>query len=137
VNVVLEDNAAEMSGGKGWWILVEAPTGGDSRWELTRAIPVDGGREQAVTQAAELVRKCDQAGQEVQDPEAYGRRVFRNGEADWLVEVGRSYWSDDLKKSITFKTPVRISVAELEHQSETPDAEPPAKGRLWRALGMS
>ncbi|MER6145708.1 hypothetical protein ABT174_37795 [Streptomyces sparsogenes] len=126
-----------MSGGKGWWILVEAPVGIDSQWELSRVIPVDGGRDQAVAQAAELARKCDESGREVHDPEAYGRRVFRSGEADWLVEISHSYWSDYVKKSITSKSHVRISVAELEHQSEAPDAEPPAKGRLRRALGMS
>jgi hypothetical protein len=126
-----------VSGGNGWWILVEAPVGVDSHWELSRVIPVDGGRDQAVAQAAELARKCDGSGQEVHDPETFGRRVFRSGEADWLVEISSPYWSDYIKKSITHKSHVRISVAELEHHSEAPDAEPPAKSRLRRALGMS
>ncbi|MEV5273424.1 hypothetical protein [Streptomyces werraensis] len=126
-----------MSGGKGWWILVEAPVGVDSRWELSRVIAVDGGRDQAVAQAAELARECDESGREVHNPEAYGRRVFRSGEVDWLVEIGRPYWNDYAKKVITSKSHVRISVAELEHQSEAPHAEPPAKGRLRRAMGMS
>jgi len=126
-----------VSGGKGWWILVEAPVGVDSRWELSRVIPVDGGRDQAVAQAAELARKCDESGQEAHALETFGRRVFRSGEAEWLVEISRAYWSDYIKKSVMGESHVRISVAELEHHSEAPDAEPPAKGRLRRALGMS
>ncbi|WP_157901055.1 hypothetical protein [Streptomyces davaonensis] len=51
------------------------------------------------------------------------------------MEVGRSYWSNDTKSSITSKTHVRITVGELEHERETPVAQPPAKGRLRRALG--
>ncbi len=113
-----------MSGGMGWWILVEAPVGGDLRWDLRRTVPVDGGRDAALARAAELARTCDPHGEEAENPEAYGRRVFRSGEADWIVEVGRSRWFDTLKKSMTFTTHVRISVARLEHQSATPVAEP-------------
>ncbi|MFJ4329138.1 hypothetical protein ACIP3A_39345 [Streptomyces tricolor] len=126
----------EMSAGS-WWVLVEASVGGDFRWELVRAIPVDGGRDGAVDRAAELARTCSDSGYEAKEPKTYGRRIFRIAETGWLVEVGRSYWSSDTKSSITTKSHVRITVGELEHERETPVAQPPAKGRLRRVLGGS
>ncbi|MCX4808863.1 hypothetical protein OG594_46250 [Streptomyces sp. NBC_01214] len=128
---------ADMIGGGSWWVLVETSVGGDFRWELVRTIPVDGGRDGAVDRAAQLARTCSDSGFEAKEPEAYGRRVFRTAETGWLVEVGRSYWPNDMKSPSTLKTHVRITVGELEHESETPVAQPPAKGRLRRALGGS
>lgn len=126
-----------MSGGRGWWILVQAPVtrGGDSTLQLIRTIPVDGGRDQAVDQAAEVARTCSDAGYKAREPEAYGRRVFRAGETVWLVETSRSHWSDGVG-SITSTSLVQVSVAELEYEHETPLAEQPdKKGVLRRALG--
>lgn len=126
-----------MSGAGSWWILVETSVGGDSCWELVRTIPVDGGREKAIGRAAELARTCGGSGREAEQPEDYGRRVFRTAETGWLVEVGRSYWSSDTKSSLTSTTHVRITVGELEYERGTPAARPPARGRLRRALGGS
>ncbi|MER5577903.1 hypothetical protein [Streptomyces massasporeus] len=114
---------------------METSVGGDFRWELVHTIPVDGGRDRAITRAAELARTCSDSGREAKESQAYGRRIFRTADEGWLVEVGRSYWSNDTKSSITSKTHVRITVGELELERETPVAQPPAKGRLRRALG--
>ncbi|MFE9221701.1 hypothetical protein ACIP46_37125 [Streptomyces lavendulae] len=127
----------DMIGDGSWWVLVETSVGGDSRWELVHTIPVDGGREGAVDRAAQLARTCSDSGFEANEPEAYGRRVFRTAETGWLVEVGRSSWPKDMKSPITLKTHLRITVGELEHESETPVTQPPAKSRLRRALGGS
>jgi hypothetical protein len=125
-----------MSGG--WWILVEAPVGTDDSWTLVRTIPVDGGRGDALAKAAEVARTCSDDGREARELGAYGRRVFRTAETGWLVEVSRSAWHDGWKDPHTFKTPVRISIAELEYERETPVPEPPAKSnKLRRALGRS
>ncbi|MEU3687471.1 hypothetical protein [Streptomyces narbonensis] len=122
-----------MSGGGGWWVLVEARVYGD--WELARSVPVDGGRDRAVAAARELARTCTPSGSVTEEPEAYGRRVFRVGESDWLVEMGASYWNDESRESRTTTTHLRISVAELEYAHDTPAAEPPPKGVLRRVFG--
>ncbi|MFE3633792.1 hypothetical protein [Streptomyces sp. NPDC059168] len=124
-----------MSGGGRWWVLVETSVSGDFRWELVATIPVDGGRDGAVERAAQLARTCSHSGREAEEPEAYGRQVFRTAETCWIVRVRQPYWSNDSKSFQTLETHVRITVGELEHESETPVAQPPAKGRLRRALG--
>ncbi|GAA3396174.1 hypothetical protein [Streptomyces roseoviridis] len=124
-----------MSGGGGWWVLVESTEWAGDRWKLARTVPVDGGREAAVEQAAELARRCDLRGDEARQPRAYGRRVFRTSEVSWLVVVSHSAWNDVYKRVHTDTKHLRISVAELEHEDETPPGEPPAKKgvlRSWR-----
>jgi hypothetical protein len=127
-----------MNGRGGWWILVEGPEDlvGDTRSHLIQTIPVDGGRDQAVAQAAEVARTCRPDIYGVEDPEEYGRRVFRLAETDWLVELSRKACPEGYTFAVTWTALIRISVAELEYAHEAPAPERPAKkSKLRRGIG--
>ncbi|MET9929792.1 MULTISPECIES: hypothetical protein [unclassified Streptomyces] len=115
--------------------MVEAQERTGDAWKLKRSLPVDGGRDRAIEQAAETARTCGLHGMESGHPETLGRRVFRLTETSWPVETRDSRWSDVYKGVHTETVHVRISVAELEYARETPAAELPPKGRLRRAFG--
>ncbi|MDW4906124.1 hypothetical protein RB628_12430 [Streptomyces sp. ADMS] len=127
-----------MSGGSGeWYALVEEMAGrsDDSEWWLKEKLHVEGGREQALSRAAELSLAYPK------DPwnggPKYGYLVFRTSETSWLIELSDEYWSENSDGPKTFTKHARLSVAQLVASKETPPVEPPAgkKGILRRALG--
>ncbi|MDQ1017555.1 hypothetical protein [Streptomyces afghaniensis] len=115
-----------------WYVLVEANEshGGDSTWDLTDKVHVEGGRQEALAQAREmslsLVPGRPDAGK-------YGRTVFQTSETSWLVEVTWSVWYEHSgDHPSTLSSHFRISVAELVATQETPVAEPRKKGWMSR-----
>jgi hypothetical protein len=124
-----------MSDRRGWWILVEGPKDfrGDPRSHLLQMLPVDGGRDQAVAQAAEVARTCVPDVHSVREPKTYERRVFRTAETGWLVELALKDWPDSYSFPTTWTALIRISIAELEYEHKTPAPERPVKkGRFRR-----
>ncbi|MET9759356.1 hypothetical protein ABZ016_09895 [Streptomyces sp. NPDC006372] len=116
-----------------WYVLVEANEshGGDSTWDLTDKVHVEGGREEALSRAQEMSLSLVPGRS---DPEKYGRTVFRTSETSWLVEVTHSFWYDGFDRPSTLSSHFRISVAELVATKETPPAEPRKKGWVSRVI---
>ncbi|MFF7792867.1 hypothetical protein [Streptomyces sp. NPDC007991] len=103
--------------------------GGDGTWDLTDKVHVEGGREEALSQAREMSLSLVPGRS---DAEKYGRTVFQTSETSWLVELTWSVWYEHSDHPSTLSSHFRISVAELVATQEAPVAEPRMKGWMSR-----
>lgn len=111
-----------------WYVLVERVLYGESK--LSSKIPVEGGREAAITRAEEVARSSTPAMHLVGTP--VGRMVFQTSPASWVVELSESYWFKRDKGPTTTFEHLTVRVAELVHFQELIPAEPPGKSRFGR-----
>ncbi|MFD8443872.1 hypothetical protein ACFV11_14925 [Streptomyces globisporus] len=111
-----------------WYVLVERVRYGES--ELPSKIPVEGGREAALTRAEEVARSCTPAIHLSGTP--VGRMVFQTSPTSWFVELTKSHWSKSDKESATTVEHLTVRAAELVHLQELIPAEPPKKSRFGR-----
>ncbi|WP_143661703.1 hypothetical protein [Streptomyces sp. st170] len=111
-----------------WYVLVERGRYGES--ELSSKIPVEGGREAAVTRAEEVARSCTPAMHLSGTP--IGRMVFQTSPTSWFVELTKSLWSKSDREPATIVEHVTVRAAELVHFQELIPAEPPKKSHFGR-----